>query len=202
MDATHIVWSTFARQNGHLGSYMQVYSLADHTSTTILRDFTSTPPTIFRPAVQGSTIAYTKLPYGVATTTGESIWRINLDGTNQQQFASTGTANVNITMSDAYVAWDELTNEDRHDTTRVFDIATNQEVKLPYNTCIRPTLNHQFLTCIDLITSSGGYIFNLETGRWANFAQGQSIQVISLTDDRIFWSNTDVFDAEWMAYPN
>jgi hypothetical protein len=64
---------------------MQVYSLADHTEKTILSDFTSTPPTMFRPAAQGAVITYTKLPLGGAAPASETIWRENLDGSQRQR---------------------------------------------------------------------------------------------------------------------
>jgi hypothetical protein len=201
LDADHIVWSTLTTRNGKQGSFMQVYDIASGKRTEILSDFASSPPTIFRPAIAGNVITYTKLPYGASLATSESIWRVGLDGSHPQQMTPTTTANVNISMSATYVAWDELTNEDRNDTIHVVKLDSNQEIKLPFKQCIRPVVYGHFVACVDLAKDTGAYLFDVQSGRWANFGSTQGIAVVTLTADRIFWSDANQNDAEWMAYP-
>lgn len=196
LDTHHVVWSSLVEQNGKFGSVMHVYTIATGTTATIMRDFASNPPNIYRPAIAGDTITYTKLPYGSKTETVETIWRMNIDGSGAQLLATTSTANVNIHMNATYVVWDEILEQGG--TVHAFDLQTNSLVTLPKLQCVRPDVTGTFLTCEDIATTL--YLVDLTSGKWSSVEQGDA-PIISVTADRVIWAVEDLQKVEWVMLP-
>lgn len=196
-DGQHLVWASLLQQANQVGSIIRVYTVQQRTTKTIFSDFSSPLPFIYRPAVSGSTITYTKIPYGPTDATSETIWRMNLDGSQRQQIATTKTASVNIQMGANYVAWDEL-NEPSLNTVHVIDLRTNQEINLPYDDCVRPLVFTHYLTCVNIDTKL--FLFDLSTGKYGSTTLNAS--AVSMTSDRVIWTDNTGKNVLWLFYPN
>jgi len=165
---------------------MRIYNMAQNTTKTLFTDIVASPATIYlyRPAIYGSVITYAKIPFGAQTTTSDTIWRMNIDGSGVQQIATTQYANVNIAMDANYAAWDEDTGN--QPILDVYNLQTNSPVTLPSNMCNRPQLYKTLLTCIQWAQPSI-LVINLSTNAYSIIAD--PAVYTSLTQDRIIWSD-------------